>query len=194
VIDNVWPRILKCAEAGALATETKVELELINSAYSILPNDVLTKVIERNLRDVGGLNYTPEELAFAQALRQTFVNEVAEALGSEAKVLRIGEGISYGSTDVGDVSWVVPTAQCLTATAAIGTPFHAWQTVTQGKLPAAHKAMVTAAKVMAATGARAIADPELLSRAKEELHGRRGGLAYQTPLPDGSEPPTGAGR
>src|SRR3954447_4920989 len=85
VIDNVWPRIVKCAEAGALATETKVELELINSAYSILPNDVLTSVIERNLREVGGLSYTPEERAFAEALRKTFVSEAAEPLGSEAR-------------------------------------------------------------------------------------------------------------
>src|SRR5262245_54912698 len=85
-IDNVWPRILKCAEAGALGTETKVELELINSAYSILPNDPLTQLIERNLNVVGGVNYTPEEKAFATELQKTFLAEKPPAIGNEAKI------------------------------------------------------------------------------------------------------------
>ena len=64
-----------------------------------------------------------------------------------------------GSTDVGDVSWVTPTVQVHAPTVAIGTPFHTWQIVAQGKQPAAHKAMVQAAKAMAATGAAALLDP-----------------------------------
>lgn len=103
-------------------------------------------------------------------------------------------GLLFGSTDVGDVSWIVPTAQCLTATAAIGTPFHAWQAVTQGKLPAAHKAMVKAAEVMAATAARVVTDPELRERAKQELLRRRGGETYSSPLPEGCQPPSQAAR
>src|SRR4030095_11753197 len=70
VIDNVWPRILKGAERGALGHETKFEWKIVNTAYSILPNDELTELIDRNLRRVGGVTYTPEEQKFAETLRQ----------------------------------------------------------------------------------------------------------------------------
>src|SRR5262245_44370033 len=93
-IDNVWPRIVKCAAAGALATETEVELELNNSAYTTLPNDELTRIIERHLNAVGGVTYTPEERVFAEALQKTFVVEPTQALGNETKIAKAEEGIS----------------------------------------------------------------------------------------------------
>ena len=74
-----------------------------------------------------------------------------------------------GSTDVGDVSWVVPTVQVHAPTVAIGTPFHTWQVVAQGKTPAAHKAMVQAAKAMAGLGVKALSEPDLIDAAKADL-------------------------
>ncbi len=78
-------------------------------------------------------------------------------------------GGGNGSTDVGDVSWVVPTVQARGATCAVGTPFHAWQLTAQGKSPAAHKGLVHVAKVMAGTAVDAIGDPGLIARAKADL-------------------------
>ena len=90
-----------------------------------------------------------------------------------------------GSTDVGDVSWAVPTAQVWTACYALGTPGHSWQLVAQGKLPAAHKGMTQAAKVMAATALDLLADPALLARAKAEHRERLATTPYECPIPDG---------
>ena len=94
-----------------------------------------------------------------------------------------------GSTDVGDVSWVVPTVQAHAPTVAIGTPFHTWQVVAQGRSPAAHKAMVQVAKAMAATGALALTDPALREAAKADLKRRTTRTPYVSPLPDSVAPP-----
>jgi|SRR3954462_8719098 aminobenzoyl-glutamate utilization protein B len=88
-----------------------------------------------------------------------------------------------------DVSWVVPTVQAQAPTVAIGTPSHTWQVVAQGKMPAAHKAMVHAAKAMAATGMAAITDPSLITAAKADLAQRTRETPYVSPLREGVEPP-----
>ena len=94
-----------------------------------------------------------------------------------------------GSTDVGDVSWVVPTVQARGATYAIGTPGHSWQLTAQGKMPAAHKGMVHVAKVMAGTAVDALQDEVLLARAKADHQARIARTPYVCPLPADIDPP-----
>jgi aminobenzoyl-glutamate utilization protein B len=188
VIDDVWPRILKCAEAGALATETKYELELINSAYSLLPNDVLTKIIERNLNYVGGVKYTPEERAFAETLRQSFGGP-APPIGSAARVGTAEEGISYGSTDVGDVSWVVPTGGFYTSTFVPGTPGHSWQSTACAGMSIGQKGMMVAAKTLALSAMDLFVQPQELTAAKKNFESRKGGQDYESRLPADQKPP-----
>lgn len=205
----LFERVRKIAEGAALMTETRVEMVFDRSTSNVLPNRALEEAMHEEFTTLGPPDFDAADFDFADRLRAAALTDAdmragAEAFGGPANYpkslhdailpLREKPGLLSGSTDVGDVSWAVPTAQCLTATAAIGTPFHTWQTVTQGKLPAAHKAMVTAAKVMAATGARAISDPDLLIRAKQELLERRGGEPYRSPLPDESLPPTSSSR
>jgi aminobenzoyl-glutamate utilization protein B len=96
-----------------------------------------------------------------------------------------------GSTDVGDVSWVVPTVQAYGATYAIGTPGHSWQLTAQGKTGYAHKGMVQAAKAMAATALDLLRDPALLSDAKTDFAARTKAFAYRSPLPKETKPPVG---
>ena len=100
-----------------------------------------------------------------------------------------GDGTLVGSTDVGTVSWVVPTVQMRGATYAIGTPGHSWQLVAQGKAPAAHKGMAHAAKVMAATALDVIRDQELVAAAKADHRARLAGKPFVNPLPADVEPP-----
>jgi aminobenzoyl-glutamate utilization protein B len=94
-----------------------------------------------------------------------------------------------GSTDVGDVSWAVPTVQARVTTCAIGTPFHTWQTVAQGKAPAAHKGMIYAAKAMAATACRLIEDPSLVDGARQTHQQHLEETPYICPIPDDVRPP-----
>ena len=92
-----------------------------------------------------------------------------------------------GSSDVGDVSWVCPTAQCYTTTWAMSSPGHSWQIVAQGKLPAAHKGMLYAARALAGTAIALIEQPDALERAREE-HRKRVGKGYVCPIPKGVKP------
>jgi aminobenzoyl-glutamate utilization protein B len=94
-----------------------------------------------------------------------------------------------GSTDVGDVSWAVPTVQARVTTCAIGTPFHTWQTVAQGKAPVAHKGMIYAAKAMAATACRLIEDPSLVDVARQTHQEHLEETRYTCPIPDDVRPP-----
>ncbi|SMC95158.1 amidohydrolase [Rhizobium sp. RU36D] len=206
---SLFDRVCRIAEGAALMTETKVEMIFDRATSNILPNRALEEAMHQTFTAIGAPKFDAADFDFADRLRAASLTDddiraSSEAFGGPADypkslhddILPLVErpGLLFGSTDVGDVSWIVPTAQCLTATAAIGTPFHTWQAVTQGKLPAAHKAMITAAKVMASSGARVIADADLRQRAKQELLERRNGAPYRSPLPEGSQPPQGAAR
>ena len=96
--------------------------------------------------------------------------------------------VLMGSTDVGDVSWVTPTAQVVVACQAFGTPGHSWQTVSQGVAGVAHRGMLTAAKVLARTAAAAILRPELMREARQEHRESFGGQGYVCPIPPGVRP------
>jgi aminobenzoyl-glutamate utilization protein B len=92
------------------------------------------------------------------------------------------------STDVGDVSWIVPTAECYSACTALGTAFHSWQMVAQGTTSFAHKGMLHAGKVIAATAAEVMQHPEILAQAKDELKERLDGGVYVCPIPPDVQP------
>ncbi|MGH7112637.1 MAG: amidohydrolase, partial [Stellaceae bacterium] len=125
----------------------------------------------------------------ATAWRRVGVPEGPAALCDEIVPLDARGAAMMGSTDVGDVSWKVPTVQARGATYAIGTPGHSWQLTAQGKTPAAHKGMVHVAKVMAATAIDALNDETLRARAKADHAARLARDPYVSPLPDDVSPP-----
>lgn len=188
-LDGIWTRIRKCADAGALATETKLEVELVNSAYNILPNDGLAKLVDRNLREVGGVEYTAEERAFAEALLKTFPAGTASSLDRAGQVLRVEEGFSSGSTDVGDVSWLVPTINFRAATFVPGTPGHSWQATACSGTSIGRKGMVVAAKTLALTALDLLTTPAEVDAARESFEKRRAGRDYRSRLPATQKPP-----
>lgn len=203
-VTALFDRVRDIAKGAALMTQTEVEMVFDRATSATMPNRALEEAMDEEFQAIGAPPFDAEDFAYADRLAADALSDAdrrasAEAFGVERPYHRnLHDRILplparprqfFGSTDVGDVSCVVPTAQCLSATAVIGTPFHTWQTVTQGKMPHAHKAMVTAAKVMAATAARVIRDPALRDRAKAELFQRRGTDSYRSPLPEGAQPP-----
>lgn len=184
-LDNVWERMLKCAQAGALATETRLEVELLNSVYNLLPNEPLARLFHRHLMDVGGIKYSAEERAFAETLRKSFATEGQLPLGSEERIMPFqGEGgLMPGSTDVSDVSWMVPTAQFYVATYPAGTPAHSWQATACAGSTLGRKGMTLAAKVLALSALDLLTNPELLKNAKADFDQRRGVHAYRSRVP-----------
>jgi aminobenzoyl-glutamate utilization protein B len=188
-LDGIWARMIKCAEAGAHATETRLEVELANSVYNLLPNAPLAHLLDRNLRIVGGVKYTPEEIAFGQALQRTFTERRDVPLTHAAEVVDAEQGSVGGSTDVGDVSWIVPTAQFNTATYVPGTPGHSWQSAACAGSTIGRKGMIVAAKTLALSAADLFDDPALLRAAREEFDKRRDGHPYQSRIPASQKPP-----
>jgi aminobenzoyl-glutamate utilization protein B len=196
-------RVRKVAEGAALMTETSVKAEVLAGVSNLIYNPALGDAMQRNLDLLGPPAFTPEERDYAAKMQATMTPEdIAEAYKGQGirrdgdRVLAdfivpdVGQdGDMGGSTDVGDVSWVVPTVQLWGANYAVGTPFHSWQMVAQGKSGAALRGMTHAAMAMAATGADAVLDKGLRDRAWAELRDAVGPGGYVSPLPEGAEPP-----
>ena len=186
-VREVYARLVKCAEAGALATETELEIENIGGTYNLLPNSVLTQVSLENLRELNDLSYTAVEKEWAERLQTTLTDP--PPLETIADVRNLSGGISRGSTDVGDVSWVVPTTGITTACWVPGTSAHSWQATAAGGMSIGRKGMLLAARVLAATAWDLLENPEVLRQAKEELDQRRDGNDYEAMLAAGQKPP-----
>jgi aminobenzoyl-glutamate utilization protein B len=174
VVRSVMERVKKSADGAAHATDTTVDFELINGVYGLLPNDALGKVMDANLRRVGGPKWTPEEQAFARTITATLpANSITPLAATEiAPYGTDGDGLS--STDVGDVSYVTPTVGLRIATWAPGTPAHSWQAVAASGTSLGVKGAVVAAKTLALTAADLFQSPDTIAAAKAELLRKRG--------------------
>ncbi|MBD0415077.1 amidohydrolase [Tianweitania sp. Rool2] len=194
-------RVDDVARGAALMTGTEVDILPKGGASNILPNAVLCEVMHRVMMRLGPLDISDKERSFAEAIRATLHQSQAsdcKALLEADALLPVGDGRlpvhlglrlydgrmaqGTGSTDVGDVSWIVPTVECGTATWAAGTPSHTWQAVAQGKSQLAHRSMVRAAAAMAGTALELISTPGLLDEARRDHALRRGGRDYRSPL------------
>ena len=188
IVKDIWGKVVNAAKGAALGTGTTYDLQLVGSVYSTLPNEVLAKLQQRALEKVGGFTYTADERAFAEKLQKSEAF-TAVPLETTARVnpLRMNEA-GAGSTDVGDVSWVVPTIQMSAATWVPGTAAHSWQAVAAGGMSIGMKGMMVAAKTMALTGADLFSTPATIVAAKAEFDAKRGpNFKYETVL--GSQKP-----
>jgi aminobenzoyl-glutamate utilization protein B len=196
-------RVKNIADGAALMTETRVTSQAVSGMSNLLGNAPLEQAMYDNLMRLGPPQFDAEDREFAEQIRATLrPDDIAGAhtrFGIPAdmktplcdRIIPLGAnggGTGIGSTDVGDVSWVVPTVQMRGATYAIGTPGHSWQLTAQGQSPLAKKGMVHAAKVMAATAMDAIRDPALLARAKADLAARTKDNPYICPLDPAVKP------
>lgn len=209
-VEEIYQRVNKIAEGAAHMTETRVEIDFVKGCSNLISNKVIAKKLYDNLVELGAPEYTEEDLALAKAIHETVdkpyesIENIAKDLDKDAKkaVLEhkgetmytfvapfVEKGVmSFGSTDVGDVSWNCPTAQAYVATWAAGTPGHSWQIVSQGKSGLAHKGLIYAAKAMAGAAIDMYEDPSLIEAAKEDMLETLDGDTYLCPIPDGCRP------
>jgi aminobenzoyl-glutamate utilization protein B len=186
VLDDIWPRVLKAAEGAALGTGTTMEWKLVSFYYPLLGNAHLTELQAKNMQRVGGVRYTGEEQAFAEQLAKT-LPPGGLALGSQEGISPSDAVAGRGSTDVGDVSWVVPTTQFFAATWVPGTPPHTWQAVAASGTTIGEKGMLVAAKTLALTLIDLLSDPVHVQKARAEFEAKRGIRAYSARI--GDRPP-----
>jgi aminobenzoyl-glutamate utilization protein B len=173
-VKATWERVVKAAEGAALGTETKMEYEVTGGVYNLLPNEALGKLMDANLRIVGGYTFTKEEQEFGTKIQQSFTNKPKLESTSEIKPFKVSSDGFAGSTDVGDVSWVVPTVGLATATWVPGTAAHSWQAVAAGGTSIGYKGMMVAAKTLAAAAIDIFEKPALIEEAWKELKVKRG--------------------
>ena len=171
----IWSRLEDAAKAGALGTGTQVSWEVMHGNHSLLPNKTLARRMHEHLNTAGGVQYSADETKFAETLQGNF-NGKAKPINSAASVVPWRNEVASmgGSTDVGDVSWVVPTHGISTATWVPGTPAHSWAAVAASGMSIGRKGMHVAAEVLAATTQDLLTDSELRASIKAEFDERRG--------------------
>ena len=190
-MERVYARVQEIARAAGTMADVETELSLVSGIYELLPNRAGGAAMQANLERLGNISYTATEEEFAKAIqRATGKDEVG--LNMEIKPLReTAELGSGGSTDVGDVSWIVPVVRLAVTTAPEGTPWHSWAVVACGGMSIGHKGMLYAAKALALTGADLMADEKLLQDVKAEFKERKGDAVYEALIPEGPPRITG---
>jgi aminobenzoyl-glutamate utilization protein B len=187
IVRTLYDRLVLCAQAGALATETRLEIRFEGGIREILPNNMLADVTMRNLQELVDLTYTDEELQFAVRIQETLQRRLS--LDSIKTVEDRSGSIGKGSTDVGDVSWLVPTTGFTTACWVPGTPGHSWQAVAAGGTSIGRKGLNLAARVLAASAWDLFTSPATLQEAQDEHAIRLGEREYRTLMQPGQKPP-----
>ncbi|HDU5188906.1 M20 family metallopeptidase [Klebsiella aerogenes] len=206
-VQQIFARIEKIAQGAALMTETSVSCRFEKACSSYLPNRTLEAAMYQAVCHYGTPQWSNEERAFAADIRATLgvkdiqnsLKNIAGTSGEEGKAFArrhhdtvlidevapwaATENVLAGSTDVGDVSWKAPVAQCFSPCFAIGTPLHSWQLVSQGRTSIAHKGMLLAGKILGATAIRLFSDRSLLEASQQELAQVLAVSPYQCPIP-----------
>lgn len=185
---EVYERVKKMAEGAAIMANVDYSITLISGVYEVLVNRTGGDLLTKNLGLLGPLTYTDEEVSFAKKIQESTGKP---QVGLHTKVEPLEEtnpNAGGGSTDVGDVSWVVPTIRLSVATAPIGTPWHSWAVVACGGMSIGHKGMVHASKTLAMTMVDLYEDPKKVEAVKAEFKQRKGDTVYKGLLPDGPPP------
>ncbi|MNW26012.1 p-aminobenzoyl-glutamate hydrolase subunit B [compost metagenome] len=205
-VKELFERVKDIARGAALMTGTKMSYAVQGGSSNLVPNTTLEKVMYDKLTAIGVPALDEAEIAYIRSLNAVLPEEDKQAAAAQlskeereaiAEVplatfidkFKDNTQVMSASTDVGDVSWLVPTVQCLTATWVFGTVGHSWVAVTQGQSSHAHKMMLYAGKTMAATAVEALHNPELIVKAKQEHAERLNGQSYECPIPDDVVPP-----
>jgi len=211
-VQEIYDRICDIAKGAALMTQTKLEIDFNKGCSNLVPNETLETLMYKNFKIVGPPKFDEKDKKFADEISKTLSesdidNEIkitrlltngnekekeksikTKKLADEILPFYYNAGILSGSTDVGDVSWVVPTGQIITACNTLGTPAHSWQMTSHGKTGIAHKGMLTAGKIIGMTAIDLLENPDIIKKAKKELKENLDGKIYVCPIPDDIKP------
>jgi aminobenzoyl-glutamate utilization protein B len=189
-VEQVFGRLVDVAKGAALMTETKMSYVVEGDAHEVLPNRALAVLVHENLKLVGPPKFTDEEKAFARETQQELSPRPEQALSEAIEPLPEEPEQRASSTDQGDLSWHVPSGGLTVAAYTFGAPGHSWQVVACTGMSIGEKAMVVAAKVLAATALDLMTHDDLLEEVRQSFHEVRDPLTFKTLLPEDARPPS----
>ena len=188
VLQEMWPRLTDAATGAAQGTGVEVDWEIIHGNHPLLVNETLARMMDEKLHEVGGIDYTPEEQTFAEEIYATLTSPELE-LGSQESIQPFEVSLSYGSTDVGDVSIAVPTVGLDIATWVPGTAAHTWQAVAASGMSIGFKGATNAAKTLSLAAIELFENAELRAAARAEHQAKLGpDFRYEALLGDRDPP------
>ncbi|MFD3157908.1 amidohydrolase [Haloimpatiens sp. FM7330] len=197
---ELFERVKNIAKGAALMTDTTVDYKITAGYSDYIANSTLSKIMEKHAKDIlEKVEYTEEEYEYASKIQSTFKEELVSTTkifnyNNSTECIPIVKNLFPapkkipGSSDVGDVSWVIPMAQFSGSCYAFGTPAHSWQLVSQGKSSIAHKGMKNAALVMALTVIEVLENSKLLDQIKKDHEEKLNGSSYVCPIDDTVKP------
>jgi aminobenzoyl-glutamate utilization protein B len=187
-MNEVYEHVRKMAEGAAIMADVDYEINLISGIHEILPNRAGGVAVQENLETLGPLSYTSEELDFAYKIQKATSKPKLGINGKITPLKPTAEHPMGGSTDVGDVSFLVPVVRLGVTVAPEGTPWHSWAVVACGGMSIGHKGMVYAAKALSMSMVDLFTDSKLLQEVKDEFKMRKGDYKYSPMLPPGPPP------
>jgi aminobenzoyl-glutamate utilization protein B len=188
-LNGIWERIVKCAQAGALASETRMEFEQGTNYANVLPNDELTDVLSRALQMAGGYQFSSEEQTFAAQIQKTLGPSSDDRPGPDRIIADKSTPQGVASSDAGDVSWNVPLAQFTTATFVPGVGAHTWQAAACAGTTIGRKGMIIAARTLALGAIDLFEHPDKVQAARAAFEKRKAGRTWKTRIPVDGKPP-----
>ncbi|MFC1732792.1 amidohydrolase [candidate division KSB1 bacterium] len=187
-VEEVYERVLKIAEGSATMTDTRHEIYLITGVYNMMVNRELARVLHKNLEFAGLPLFTEQEQEFAREMQRT-LGEDEDGMSVNIEPLEEPQGYTGGgSTDVADVSWIVPTASLSTACSPLNAPGHSWAIVSSSGSSIGHKGMRVAAKTIAAAGIETLLDPSIVEKARAEFMENTKDFTYESAIPRDQKP------
>lgn len=188
MVESLFQRVILAAKGAAMGTETEISYEVMHGNYPLMPNTTLQRIMHEKLSSLGGITYTAEENRFAKEIYKTLLNP-SDQIGDQQNILPYEKTHGYGSTDVGDVSWLVPTGGVRIATWVPGTSAHSWQAVASGGTSIGLKGTKLAVQVLTATAKEIYLDSSIVLQAKDELLNNVGKDFDYVPLLGDRHPP-----
>ncbi|HVR73256.1 MAG TPA: amidohydrolase [Planctomycetota bacterium] len=192
-VEALFARMEKIARGAALMTETEVKVQVDSDSHELLPNRVISEILQLNLEEVGPPSFTEAEREFARKTQEPLVVArgcaFVKALSDSIEPLSAEPDLIRASTDVGDVSWMVPTSGIRVACYAQGAPGHSWQIVAATGMSIGEKGLETAMRTLALSAVDLLQKPELVEAAQAELAERRKKEPYTTLVPKEQKAP-----
>lgn len=188
VVEEVFTRVKEIANGAAMIAGVEVKVTVQTGDYELLVNRRGATALQKNLELLGPIIYSPEEIAFAKKIQEVSGGEQTGLNGAIHPLKETAPDPVGGSTDVGDISWIVPEITLVATTAPANTAWHGWSVVACGGMSIGHKGMVLAAKSLAMTMVDLFEDEQLRKEIRLEFDKRKNGHVYKAYIPDGPPP------